>query len=245
MKIALFGYGKMGQEIEKLAIKGGHKIVLVYDSLEDWDDEGTRLSEADVAIDFSSPISVVENIYHCFDANVPMIVGTTGWLDDLDKVRQDCIRRQQSLFFAPNFSIGVNLFFNLNRYLAQLMSKWEDYSISIEETHHIHKQDAPSGTAIILANDIIRNSDRKEKWVNEIVENPEELGIKSYRTDNVPGTHVVRYESEEDCIEIIHTAKNRRGFAIGALMAAEWILGKTGFFDMKNLLGTQLFTEPK
>ena len=245
MKIALFGYGKMGQEIEKLAIKGGHKIKLVYDSLEDWDDEGTRLSEADVAIDFSSPISVVENIYHCFDANVPMIVGTTGWLDDLDKVRQDCIRRQQSLFFAPNFSIGVNLFFNLNRYLAQLMSKWEDYSISIEETHHIHKQDAPSGTAIILANDIIRNSDRKEKWVNEIVENPEELGIKSYRTDNVPGTHVVRYESEEDCIEIIHTAKNRRGFAIGALMAAEWILGKTGFFDMKNLLGTQLFTEPK
>jgi 4-hydroxy-tetrahydrodipicolinate reductase len=245
MKIALFGYGKMGQEIEKLAIKRGHKIVLVYDSLEDWDDEGNRLSEADVAIDFSSPISVVENIYHCFDARIPLVVGTTGWLDDIDKVRHDCITRKQSLFFAPNFSVGVNLFFSLNRYLAQLMSKWEDYSISIEETHHIHKQDAPSGTAIVLANDIIRNSDRKEKWVNEIVENPEELGIKSYRTDNVPGTHVVKYESEEDCIEIIHTAKNRRGFAIGAMLAAEWIIGKTGFFDMKNLLDAQLFTESK
>ncbi|MEI6434684.1 MAG: 4-hydroxy-tetrahydrodipicolinate reductase [Bacteroidota bacterium] len=245
MKIALFGYGKMGQEIEKLAIKKGHEIVLIYDSLEDWDDNGNLLSEADVAIDFSSPISVVENIYHCFEAKIPIVVGTTGWLDDLDKVRQDCMAKHQSLFFAPNFSIGVNLFFNLNRYVAQLMSKWEDYSISIEETHHIHKQDAPSGTAIVLANDIIRYSERKEKWVNEIVENPEELGIKSYRTDNVPGTHVVKYESDEDCIEIIHTAKSRRGFAMGAMLGAEWIIGKKGFFDMKNLLESQLFIERK
>ncbi|MCX6279794.1 MAG: 4-hydroxy-tetrahydrodipicolinate reductase [Bacteroidetes bacterium] len=245
MKIALFGYGKMGQEIEKLAIKKGHEIVLIYDSLEDWDDNGNLLPEADVAIDFSSPISVVENIYHCFDAKIPIVVGTTGWLDDLEKVRQDCMSIEQSLFFAPNFSIGVNLFFNLNRYVAQLMSKWEDYSISIEETHHIHKQDAPSGTAIVLANDIIRYSERKEKWVNEIVENPEELGIKSYRTDNVPGTHVVKYESDEDCIEIIHTAKSRRGFAMGAMLGAEWIIGKKGFFDMKNLLESQLFIDRK
>ena len=240
MKIALLGYGKMGQEIEKLALKRGHKIILVIDNLEDWETLGHLLPEADLAIDFSTPVSITENICHCFDANVPVVVGTTGWLDDLEKVREDCLKRNQCLFFAPNFSIGVNLFFDLNRYLANLMSKWEGYAISIEETHHIHKQDAPSGTAIVLANDIIRYTERKEKWVKETVENPEELGIKSFRTDNVPGTHIVRYESEEDSIEIIHTAKSRRGFALGALMAGEWILGKKGFFDMKNLLDAQI-----
>ena len=245
MKIALFGYGKMGQEIEKLALKKNYKIELVFDSLEDWDENGHLLPGVDVAIDFSSPISVVENIYHCFEAGIPIVVGTTGWLDDLEKVRHDCQANGKSLFFSPNFSIGVNLFFNMNRYLAQLMSKWEEYSISIEETHHIHKQDAPSGTAIVLANDIIRYSERKEKWVNETVENPEEIGIKSYRTDNVPGTHVVRYESDEDCIELIHTAKSRKGFALGALMAAEWMIGKNGFFDMKDLLDAQLFASQK
>jgi len=245
MKIALLGYGKMGQEIEKLVEKRGHEIVLIMDNLEDWENEENNLSEADVAIDFTSPVSIIENIYHCFDANIPMVIGTTGWLDDLEKVQQDCLKRDQCLFFAPNFSIGVNLFFDLNRYLASLMSKWEDYAVSIEETHHIHKQDAPSGTAIVLANDIIRNTERKEKWVKEDVENPEELGIKSYRTNNVPGTHVVRYESEEDIIEIIHTAKNRRGFALGALMAAEWVIGKKGFFDMKNLLDAQILTNPE
>jgi 4-hydroxy-tetrahydrodipicolinate reductase len=240
MKIALLGYGKMGQEIEKLAMKRGHETVLKIDSLEDWENEGHHLPESDVAIDFSTPISIVENIYHCFDAGIPMVIGTTGWLDDLEKVKQDCEERGQSLFFSPNYSIGVNLFFDLNRYLAHLMAKWEDYAVSIEETHHIHKQDAPSGTAIVLANDIIRHMERKEKWVKETVTNPEELGIKSYRTDNVPGTHIVRFESEEDCIEIIHTAKSRRGFAMGAVMAAEWIIGKKGFFDMKNLLDEQL-----
>jgi len=242
MKIALLGYGKMGQEIEKMALKRGHEIVQIIDNLEDWENDENTLGDADVAIDFSTPVSVVENIYHCFDSGVPLVVGTTGWLDDLDKVKLDCQKRNQCLFVAPNFSIGVNLFFDLNRYLAKLMSNWEDYSVSIEETHHIHKQDAPSGTAIVLANDIIRNTDRKEKWVNETVESPEELGIKSFRTDNVPGTHIVRYESDEDVIEIIHTAKNRRGFALGAIMAAEWIAGKKGFFDMKDLLGSQLFS---
>ncbi len=240
MNIALFGYGKMGQEIEKLAEKKGHKITLIFNSLEDWDEHGHHLQNVDMAIDFSSPVSVVENIYHCFEAGVPVVVGTTGWLDDFEKVKSDCKKLDQTLFFAPNFSIGVNLFFQLNRFLAQLMSKWEDYSISIEETHHIHKQDAPSGTAIVLANDIIRFSEKKEKWVREEVENPEEVGIKSYRTDNVPGTHVVRYESDDDSIEIIHTAKNRRGFALGAVMAAEFLLGKKGYFEMKNLLGSQI-----
>ena len=154
----------------------------------------------------------------------------------MEQVRKDCLDRGQTIFFSTNFSIGVNLFFELNRELAAMMSKWVDYEISIEETHHIHKQDAPSGTAIVLANDIIRNSGRKEKWVKEMPENPEELGIQSFRTENVPGTHKVKYESEEDSIEIIHTAKNRRGFAIGTLLAAEWLLGKKGIYEMKDLL---------
>jgi len=245
MKLALLGYGKMGQEIEKLAVRRGHEVVIIVDSLDDWEQDDLHLEEVDVAIDFSTPVSVVENIYHCFDAGVPVVVGTTGWLDDLGKVRSDCIEWGCALIHAPNFSIGVNLFFELNRYLAGLMSKWEDYSISIEETHHIHKQDAPSGTAIVLANDIIRVTERKEKWVREAEENPDELGIKSFRTENVPGTHIVRYDSEEDSIEIIHAAKNRRGFARGALMAAEWIHGKKGFFDLKDLLGSQVLSRPE
>lgn len=226
----------MGQEIERLAERRGHEIVLIINSLEDWETEEEHLGLADVAIDFSTPVSVVENIYHCFGAKVPIVVGTTGWLDDLEKVKADCLAGGHTMFHAPNFSIGVNLFFELNRKLARLMSDWEEYGISIEETHHIHKQDAPSGTAIVLANDIIRNSERKEKWVPDQVSNPDELGIKSYRTENVPGTHIVRYESDEDIIEIIHTAKNRRGFALGAIFAAEWVIGKNGFFDMKNLM---------
>lgn len=239
MKIALLGYGKMGQEIGKMAEKRGHEIVLIIDSLEDWDNEGPRLTEADVAIEFSTPTSVINNIYHCFESGVPVVTGTTGWLEELENVRRDCIDQKQALFFAPNFSIGVNLFFDLNRYLANLMASWDDYVISIEETHHIHKQDAPSGTAIVLANDIIRHIERKEKWVREIENNPEELGIKSYRTENVPGTHMVKYESDDDYIEIIHTAKSRRGFARGAVMAAEWIPGRKGFFEMRDLLTSQ------
>lgn len=243
MKIALLGYGKMGQEIEKIAVRRGHEIFLILDSLEDWDEDGALLKEADIAIDFSSPTGVVENIYNCFDANIPLVIGTTGWLEDFDKVRQDCKDRNQTLFFSPNYSIGVNLFFELNRNLARLMSQSENYEVSIEETHHIHKQDAPSGTAIALANDIINCTERKEKWVHEFVENPDELGIKSYRTDNVPGTHVVKYESDEDIIQITHTAKSRKGFALGAIMAAEWLVGKKGFHDMKDLLNEQIFNK--
>lgn len=243
MKIALIGYGKMGQEIEKMAIKRGHEILLVLDNLDDWETDGNHLPEVDVAIDFSTPSSTVENINNCFSAGIPVVVGTTGWLDDLDKVRQDCADQNQTLFFATNFSIGVNLFFDLNRHLAQIMSQVEGYEISIEETHHIHKQDAPSGTAIALANDIIDIVERKEKWVNNPVEHPEELGIKSYRTENAPGTHVIKYESEEDIIQISHTAKSRKGFALGALLAAEWIIGKKGYFEMKDLIAEQIFNK--
>jgi 4-hydroxy-tetrahydrodipicolinate reductase len=236
MKIAILGYGKMGQEIERIAVLRKHEVNLIIDSIEDWEKEGSRLGQLDVAIEFSQPDTVLDNIYHCFDANIPVVVGTTGWYEDVEQVRKDCLDRGQSIFYSPNFSIGVNLFFELNRKLALLMSKWTDYEISIEETHHIHKQDAPSGTAIVLANDIIRITERKEKWVNEMPESPEELGIQSFRTENVPGTHKVKYESDVDSIEIIHTAKNRRGFAIGTLLAAEWLLGKKGIYEMKDLL---------
>lgn len=242
MKIAILGYGRLGQEVERIAILRKHEVVLIIDSIEDWEKEGNRLGEADVAIEFSQPDTVLDNIYHCFDANIPVVIGTTGWYEDFDQVRKDCIDRGQTLFYSTNFSIGVNLFFELNRKFASIMSKMTDYEISIEETHQIHKQDAPSGTAIVLANDIIRNSEKKEKWVRETPENPEELGIQSFRTENVPGTHKVKYESADDSIEIIHTAKNRRGFAIGTLLAAEWLLGKKGVYEMKELLSSQILT---
>jgi 4-hydroxy-tetrahydrodipicolinate reductase len=236
MKIALLGYGKMGHEIERICVKMNHEIRLIIDSEDDWEKSGTELKETDVAIDFSVPVQAVKNIYRCFDAGVPVVVGTTGWHDDMEKVKKDCQERGQSLFHSTNFSIGVHLFFDLNRHLAQLMSDQKEYEISIEETHHIHKQDAPSGTAIVLANDIIQHIGRLAKWVKENPDNPEELGIKSFRVENVPGTHKVRYESENDMIEIVHTAKNRRGFATGAVMAAEWLAGKKGYFEMKDML---------
>jgi len=242
MKIALLGYGKMGQELERLIEQRHHEIVLIVDSVEDWQKEGHRLSEADVAIEFSMPQYVVENIYHCFNAGVPVVVGTTGWHENLEEIKQKCIDQNQSLFFASNYSIGVNLFFDLNRFLAKSMAKYQGYEISIEETHHIHKQDAPSGTAITIANDIIENIGRKDKWVRETPEKPGEVGIKSFRTENVPGTHVVKYESEIDSIQIIHTAKNRRGFALGAIMAAEFLKDKKGYFEMKDLLSSQNLT---
>ena len=243
IKIALLGYGKMGAEMERVIAKHNHEIILIIDSVDDWEKKGDILAQADVAIDFSNPDVVVHNIYHCFKANVPVVVGTTGWYENLEKVKNDCVNLNQAFFFAPNFSIGVNLFFDLNRHLANLMSSWDEYEISIEETHHIHKQDAPSGTAILLANDIIHHIGRKEKWVNELSENPLELEIKSIRMENEPGSHIIKYDSDIDNIIISHNAKNRRGFANGALMAAEWLPGKKGFFEMKDLLSTIKETE--
>jgi len=236
MKLALLGYGKMGREIEKLARAKGHDIILVIDQPEDWESGFTLLGNADVAIDFSTPESIVANIHYCFDAGVPVVVGTTGWHEQIGEIHRECNERKQCLFWAPNFSIGVNIFFELNRKLASLMSTWPDYEISLEETHHVQKLDAPSGTAIVLANDIIRYHGRKKKWVKETTVNPGDLGIRSHRVEEVTGSHKVIYESMEDSIEMIHTAKNRRGFAQGAILAAEWIVGRTGFFEMKNLL---------
>jgi len=236
MNFALLGYGKMGREIEKLAEEKGHKIVLTIDQPEEWESKGKFLVQADIAIDFSTPDSVIANIYHCFNADIPIVEGTTGWHEQIDQVRADCLAGNQSLFWAPNFSIGVNIFFNLNHHLATLMSTWPEYEISLEETHHTQKLDAPSGTAIMLANDIIRHLGRKKKWVKEEAESFDDLGIRSHRVEEVTGTHKVIYESQEDLIEIVHIAKNRRGFALGAILAAEWLFNKKGFYEMKDLL---------
>ena len=244
MKFALLGYGKMGLEIEKLAIEKGHEIVLTIDQPEEWETGLSDLKGADVAIDFSTPDSVADNIHFCFDSGIPIVVGTTGWHQLIDEIRTECLDRGQSLFWAPNFSIGVNIFFELNRKLASLMSDWSDYDISLEETHHLHKLDAPSGTAIVLANDIIHHHSRKEKWVKVMTENPGDLRIRSNRIEDVTGSHKVVYESNEDQIEIIHTAKNRRGFALGAILAAEWLVGKRGFFEMRDLLDSPALRGP-
>lgn len=230
MKIALLGYGKMGQTIERIALERGHEIVLKKDEFNTY--EG--LSDADVAIDFSIPSVAVDNISNCFYAKVPVISGTTGWLDRYDEMVALCAAQNGAFISSSNFSLGVNLFFELNEYLAKMMSKFSSYKVEMEEIHHTQKLDAPSGTAISLAKGVIENSD----YTNWTLEDAEEnlIHIEAIRTENVPGTHTVTYNSEVDTIEIKHTAHNRDGFALGAVIAAEWIVGKHGIFTMKNVL---------
>lgn len=236
MKIALSGYGKMGKEIEKIALDRGHEIVVKFNDPDDWIGKDEELKQADVAIEFSMPHSVVSNIFKCFDANVPVVVGTTGWFGQLEHVKQVCQEHNRSILYASNFSIGVNLFFEVNRVLASLMNEHEDYKVSMEETHHTAKVDSPSGTAIKLANDVIDNLDRKDVWINEKSSKDYELEVVSHRVENVPGTHVVKYASDIDDIEISHTAKSRVGFAKGAVLAAEWLADKKGVYTMSDLL---------
>jgi 4-hydroxy-tetrahydrodipicolinate reductase len=232
MKIALLGYGRMGKEIEKIALQRGHEIVLKIEEKQTFD-----ITLADVAIDFSIPSAAFENITHCFQHGVPVISGTTGWLDKYQEAVDLCNQHNGGFIYASNFSLGVNLFFELNRKLANMMKAWQDYDISIEEIHHTKKLDAPSGTAITLAEGIIENTS-KETWElnedQEIKENT--LPITAQRIPDVPGTHSVAYDSEIDSIEIKHTAHNRKGFALGAVVAAEWIVGKTGVYTMKDVL---------
>lgn len=237
MNLALIGYGKMGKEIEQIAISRGHTIVLKVDINNANSFSIDELKKVDVAIEFSTPESVVTNIYKCFDADIPIIVGTTGWLNKLEGLKKDCLERNQGLFYASNYSIGVNLFFKLNEYLAKLMNVYPEYNVSMEEIHHIHKLDAPSGTAISLANQVIENVKSKQKWVNQKTENQNELGIISKRLDEVPGTHTVTYGSSVDEISITHIAHNRKGFALGAVLAAEYMHGKKGIYGMKDLIG--------
>jgi 4-hydroxy-tetrahydrodipicolinate reductase len=230
MKIALLGYGKMGQTIERIAVERGHQIVLKKDEFNTY--EG--LSNADVAIDFSIPAVAVENISSCFYANVPVISGTTGWLNRYDEMVVLCSEKKGAFISSSNFSLGVNLFFELNEYLAKMMSKFDSYTANMEEIHHTQKLDAPSGTAISLAKGVIENSNYSN-WTLETAESTE-IHIEAKRIADVPGTHTVTYNSTVDSIEIKHTAHNRDGFALGAIIAAEWIVGKQGVFTMKDVL---------
>jgi len=236
MKLALLGYGKMGQIIERFALERGHEIVLKIsiDNLSDF--TTANLAVADVAIDFSAPDAAVDNIYKCFEAGVPVVVGTTGWYGKLQEIKNDCLSSNNTLLYGSNFSIGVNLFFHLNTVLAKLMNNYPAYEVQVEEIHHTQKLDAPSGTAMTIAEGIIEELDRKSEWLNEVVGTPipdviknEQLLIESHRIENVPGTHTVVYSSEVDDIEIKHTAHSRAGFALGAVVAAEWLQHKQGF----------------
>lgn len=232
MKIALLGYGRMGKEIEKIALERGHDIVIKTSGENSYD-----ITAADVAIDFSIPDAAYQNITNCFKNNVPVISGTTGWLDKYDDAVALCKQQNGSFIYASNFSLGVNLFFELNKNLAKLMQSVNSYNVSIEEIHHTKKLDAPSGTAITLADGIIENSQKKYWKLDEDYEKSDEIiPIAAKRIPDVPGTHSVFYTSIEDTIEIKHTAHNRKGFALGAVVAAEWLVNKKGIYTMKDVL---------
>ncbi|MFD0835414.1 4-hydroxy-tetrahydrodipicolinate reductase [Mariniflexile aquimaris] len=231
MNIALLGYGKMGKTIEQIAINRGHKIVLTVDK----DDDNYDITKADVAIDFSIPTVAFNNISNCLNNGVPVISGTTGWLEHYDKAVALCEEKKGAFIYASNYSLGVNIFFELNKTLAKMMSTLKQYNVSMEEIHHTQKLDAPSGTAISLANDIIAHNSNFEKW--QLDESGEKtIPIVAKRIADVPGTHTIKYESEVDTISIEHIAHNRQGFALGAVVAAEWIVGKSGVFSMNDVL---------
>ncbi len=241
MKIALIGYGKMGHEIEKIARERGHDLVCIIDIDEEDKFSSNSFKSADVAIEFTSPKSAFYNYKKAFEADIPVVSGTTGWLEHLDEIKNECNNNGKTFFYASNFSLGVNIFFALNNYLSKLMNNFPAYDISMQETHHIHKLDAPSGTAITLAEDIVSNVDRKKGWILEgdSTSEPTEdkLKIASFRKGEVPGIHTVIYESDADSITITHDAKSRKGFALGAVLAAEFTKSRKGFLGMKDMLG--------
>jgi 4-hydroxy-tetrahydrodipicolinate reductase len=226
----------MGKEVEKTALSRGHEILAKIDTPGDWQTNKASLAQADVVINFSTPASVMENIRQCFDLHLPVVVGTTGWHEKTGQVKEWCSDEGQAIFAASNFSIGVNLFFSLTKKLAELLNRIDNYEISLEEVHHIHKLDSPSGTAISLAEIILNGLSRKKQWVNRRQERPDELEIISARENEIPGIHAVYCESDTDKLTIKHEAKGREGFALGALLAAEWLYGKKGFFEMKDML---------
>tara|TARA_Y100001978_G_C23662343_1_gene419352 strand:- start:23 stop:739 length:717 start_codon:yes stop_codon:yes gene_type:complete len=234
MKVALVGYGKMGKTLEKILVDRGHEVVARFGS------EGIQVAElkkADVAIEFSVPEAAYGNLKTCLESSVPIVTGTTGWLDRYDEIVSLCEQQKGGLIYASNFSLGVNLFFALNRYLAELMAPYSDYNAEMTEIHHIHKLDAPSGTAISLAEDLIKSLPQKDKWaLQENTQSDSDLSIKAIRENEVPGTHSIRYSSAIDDIEITHTAHNRQGFALGAVIAAEYLNGKQGVYSMRDVL---------
>lgn len=237
MKIALIGYGKMGKAIHQMAESQGHQVVLTIDENQVELLESEQFKEADVAIEFSRPEAAHHNISACLKAGVPVVSGTTGWLDRFEEICQLCKEEQGGFVYASNFSIGVNLFMAVNEYLAKLMNQQNQYNVSMEEIHHTQKLDAPSGTGITLAEGILKHIDRKEKWINHPTDQAEQISIISKRIDEVPGTHSIVYENEVDKIEITHTAHSRAGFVQGAINAAAWVIGKQGCFGMKDVLG--------
>ena len=236
LRIALIGYGKMGRTIEGIVLQRGHDVNLKIDidSMASFTKE--NLQNCDVAIEFTGPHSAKDNILKCIDAGIPIVSGSTGWLADWKEVEKRCTEKDGTLLYASNFSVGVNLFFELNKKLAELMRGHDDYDVSMIEVHHTQKKDAPSGTAITLAEQILQEIPRKENWVNEETGNAQQLAIISKREDPAPGTHSIKYSSAIDDIEIIHTAHSRNGFALGAVLAAEYIHNKKGIFTMKDVL---------
>ena len=237
LKIALIGYGKMGKAIEAIAIERGHEVILTINSQNQDAFNKENISKCDVAIEFTNPHSAVDNILKCMEWGIPLVCGSTGWFDRLDEVNKACNECSSSFLFASNFSVGVNIFFEVNKKLAQLMSRQNAYDVSIEEIHHTQKKDAPSGTAITIAEQILSNLPRKSNWVTDTAASDADLVISSKRIDPAPGTHIVTYSSTIDDIEIKHTAHNRKGFAMGAVIAAEFIFGKKGIFTMQEVLG--------
>ena len=247
MKIALIGYGKMGKLLERFAQERGHEICITIDADNASDIRSERFKEADVAIEFSVPHAALEHIYDAFEADVPIVVGTTGWYDELAAVEQKCRAGNNTLLYASNFSVGVNVFFYVNKVLARLMNSYSQYDVQVEEIHHTQKLDAPSGTAITIAEGILDGLERKNTWVNEVIGQqddvivkPNELLIESHRIEEVPGTHTVIYSSEVDELEFKHTAHSRAGFALGAILAAEWLHGKKGFYSIKDMFDFKL-----
>ena len=236
MKIVLIGYGKMGKAIEEIALSKGHEIILKINDENLADLNTTNLEQCDVAIEFTNPESAIGNMKNCIDAGVPVVCGSTGWVAKQAEIIKYCKDKNGTLLYSSNFSIGVNIFFELNKKLAELMSHQKEYTVSIEEIHHTQKKDAPSGTAISLAQQIIDKRDDTGNWVLNSIPTAKEINITSKRIDPAPGTHHVKYTSEIDDIEIIHTAHSRKGFAAGALTAAEFVFGKNGVFTMSDVL---------
>lgn len=236
MKIALIGYGKMGKAIEHIAVHRGHEVVLKIDeyNLEDFSKQ--NVSKAEVAIEFTGPHSAYGNVKKALEFDIPLVCGSTGWLENLDEAEKLCMRRKGSFIYSSNYSVGVNIFFEINKRLAILMAPHKSYEVQVTEIHHTQKKDAPSGTAITIAEQILEDLGRKKRWVNHISDNTDELEILSERIDPAAGTHKVKYSSTIDDIEIIHTAHSREGFALGAILAAEYIRDKKGIFNMKDVL---------
>ncbi len=236
MKVAIIGYGKMGHEIEKILLQRGHSVPLIIDVDNSGDLNAENLADIDVAIEFTTPSTAYANLVTCINAKTPVVSGTTGWLDRFEELKELCAQNNSALFYASNYSLGVNLMFRINKQLAELMNKFNGYSVDVEEIHHIHKLDAPSGTAITIAEGLIEHLDSKSSWVNDTTPQAEQINIRSIREGEVPGTHTVTYESADDILELRHTIKNRSTLAYGAVIASEFLCGKEGVYSMEDML---------